>query len=205
MRMLRVWFRAIFYSVGTLLHELAHFVFLKPFGFTDLKFSMIPKMVFVGGQREIVFGSVSANLSSNKSSFWWFIPSIMPIMWWVLLVYLLVHYQILDISWNGNLLTSTYSITLGVLDFSELKTYFLLYAFSQLLWAGHLSRQDVKVMFSSLFSFGGLFLVGFLLIVPFRVYTTKAIDSAIDCYKNDCIGNALGNDITVDKSMNFGR
>jgi hypothetical protein len=130
--------KIVFLFVGTVLHELTHYLAAVIFG-TPSGFSVVPK---ISGD-SLVLGSVKAKTKYRVfSSF----IAVAPLLWWVVLYLVLFHFRTVRHFFLGR--SSSY-----------LALILYLWLGIQLLWAGRLSSRDVKTFFSGLFSFSGLFLM----------------------------------------------
>jgi len=141
--------RSILCLFGTFLHEISHFaaaLFLgKPEGF-----SIVPKIegdVFI-------FGKVRARVRYKVLSV--FIAGA-PLIWWTLL--LIMVRQALFISPEVDMQGPNMSLLLEKLKSFSIHDVFYLWLFSQLLWAGRLSIQDIKTCISGIISPSGLIFI----------------------------------------------
>lgn len=154
---IRLAFKFLFYFCGTCLHELAHYSAALFLGKAE-GFSVIPKIE--GNQ--FVLGSVRSTVRYRVLSA--FIAAA-PLSWWAILFLILLHLHIIRLS-NG-IPEIHLGMTMNRLKaFSFLDAAFL-WIFTQLLWAGKLSIQDIKNVFKGVFSFSGFI---FLAAVAISVY-----------------------------------
>lgn len=158
---IKVFFQFIFYLIGTFLHEFAHWTFAK------LTFSETPSRATIEEEDEngnkikievagftiipkikkdyVVYGHVLSIPKVNASLI---LISAAPLLWLVALYYLLFIYGYLEfLVQDGEIYFS--------LNYKELFTFnnwLIIYISLQLLWAGTLSSQDVKMFFKGVFS-----------------------------------------------------
>jgi len=135
--------------LGTFLHEFSHFaaaLFIgKPEGF-----SIVPKIegdVFI-------FGKVRARVRYKVLSV--FIAGA-PLIWWTLL--LIMVRKALFISPEADMQGPNMSLLLEKLKSFSFQDVFYLWLFSQLLWAGRLSIQDIKTCISGIVSPSGVIFI----------------------------------------------
>lgn len=130
--------KALFLLPGTFLHELAHATMAMIFGKIE-SFSLWPSI----SGNQIVFGSVQAKTRYDIL----LLPiALAPLMWWIVLYHTLIAFDIFD--------TTSFEFDATVL----LSPHGILVCFVgwQLLWAGKLSLQDIRVAISAIISISGL-------------------------------------------------
>lgn len=165
---IKVFTQFIFYLIGTFLHEFAHYIL------AIVTFSTVPKTATVeeedaNGNKiqvqkkgftiipqiktdKIVYGHVLA-IPKIKAAF--VLISIAPLIWIVVLYYMLTYLNYLHIGINNGSFYSEFNYT----NFFTLKNWLVIYMSLQLLWAGTLSPQDIKMFFSGLFSISSLLMI----------------------------------------------
>ncbi len=138
-------FKFAFYFFGTCLHELAHYVAAVLLGRAE-GFSVMPR---IEGKR-FVLGSVRSSVRYKFLSS--FIASA-PLVWWAILFLILLHLHIIQLS-NGipKIPSGLLMKRLKSVSFSDV---FFLWVFIQLIWAGHLSAQDLKNVIRGLLTISG--------------------------------------------------
>lgn len=146
---IKLFCRSILYLFGTFLHEFSHFavaVFLgRPEGF-----SIVPR---IEGDT-LIFGEVRARVRYKVLSV--FIAAA-PLIWWAFLLFMVKH--VLSASFVTAMQGFNITILLKKLRSFSLHDAFSLWFASQLLWAGRLSKQDIKTCFSGIISPSGLILI----------------------------------------------
>jgi hypothetical protein len=143
---IRLAFKVLFYFVGTCLHELAHYGAAILLGKAE-GFSVIPR---IEGRR-FVLGSVRSRVRYKVLSS---LIAAAPLCWWVVLLLILLSLHVVQIR-NGVPVIPQELIMKRLKSFS-LRDAFFLWIFVQVLWAGHLSVQDLKNVLRGLFSVSGL-------------------------------------------------
>jgi len=187
---IKVFSQFIFYLLGTFLHESAHWIGAK------ITFSQTPRSVIVDEEDDngntykkkisgftiipkikkdrVVYGHVYA---IPKYNMFYTIIAAAPLIWFVVLYYLLAYYGFVAMDIDKETL-------LFQLDYKSLfqfKNWLIFYISLQLIWAGTLSSQDIKMFFNGVFSISffvlilGIFVIYALLnpniIHPIRVVT----------------------------------
>ncbi|MFK5855523.1 MAG: hypothetical protein QM503_05285 [Bacteroidota bacterium] len=170
---IKVFSQFIFYLIGTFLHEFAHYTLAVA------TLSTVPKMATVeeedvNGNKiqvqkkgftiipeiktdKIVYGHVLA-IPKLKVAF--VLISIAPLIWIVVLYYMLAYFNYLNININnGNIY-----FEFNYIKFFVIKNWLIIYMSLQLLWAGTLSPQDMKMFFSGLFSISSLLIISVVLL-----------------------------------------
>ncbi len=152
---IRLAFKFIFYFLGTCLHELAHYVAALLLGKAE-GFSIIPR---IEGTR-FVLGSVRSRVRYKFLSS--FIASA-PLVWWAILFLTLLYLHIIQVR-NGIPIIPSGLVakSLKSVSFSDL---FFLWVFVQLLWAGHLSVEDLKNVLKGILSVSGMVFLSVVTIV----------------------------------------
>lgn len=151
----------LFYLPGTFLHEASHWIAAKlTFSHTPSKaiieeedengnkiqkvvagFTIIPKIK----KDQVVYGHV---LSVPKLNAVMVLISVAPLVWLVVLYNLLSYYGYASMFFkNGNIY-----FNMDYSNFFVLKNWLLFYITLQLIWAGTLSSQDIKMFFKGVFS-----------------------------------------------------
>jgi hypothetical protein len=156
---IRLIFKFIFYFFGTCLHELAHYVAALLLGKAE-GFSVIPK---IEGTR-FVLGSVRSRVRYKFLSS--FIASA-PLIWWAILFLTLLYLHIIQVR-NGMPIIS-FGLVAKRLKSLSLSDLFSLWIFIQLLWAGHLSLEDLKNVLRGLLSVSGMVLLSVVIILFYVV------------------------------------
>ncbi len=146
---LKLILKIILYFPGTFAHELAHWACALLFG-SAKGFNMVPR-------REgdnLIFGSVSSSV--RYKAFWIFIGAA-PLIWWAVLYMLLKYYLIMHAVIEA---PKVYiSLSFHRLASPSLVDLLFLWLITQLLWAGRLSMQDIKMCLAGLFSVSGAVLI----------------------------------------------
>jgi len=186
---IKVFLQFIFYLIGTFLHEATHWIGAKT------TFSQTPKSVVVDEEDDngntykkkvsgftiipkikkdrVVYGHVYA---IPKYNMFYIIIAIAPIVWFVALYYLLAHYGFVTININKETL-------LFQLDYKSLfqfQNWFIIYLSLQLIWAGTLSSQDIKMFLNGIFSISffvlllGVFII-YALMNPNILHTIRVV------------------------------
>ena len=143
---MRLAFKVLFYFVGTCLHELAHYVAALLLGKAE-GFSVMPR---IEGRR-FVLGSVRSRVRYKVLSS--FIAAA-PLCWWAVLLLMLFSLSVVHIRSGSPIIPP--ELFIKRLKSFSLPDAFFLWLFIQLLWAGHLSVQDLKNVLKGLFSVSGL-------------------------------------------------
>jgi hypothetical protein len=146
---IKLFLRSILYLFGTFLHEFSHFAAAVLLGRPE-RFSIMPG---IKGDT-FVFGEVRARVRYKVLSV--FIAAA-PLIWWALLFLMLRHLL------SASLLTALRELNVMIFV-KKLKSFsfhdaFALWLDCQLLWAGRLSKQDIKTCFSGIISLSGLVLI----------------------------------------------
>ena len=161
---IRLAFKLIFYFFGTCLHELAHYVAALLLGKAE-GFSVIPR---IEGAR-FVLGSVRSRVRYKFLSS--FIASA-PLVWWAILFLTLLYLHIIQVRNGMPIIPSGLAAKrLKAASFSDL---LYLWVFIQLLWAGHLSVEDLKNVLRGMLSVSGMV---FLSAVTILLYVFRNIIS----------------------------
>lgn len=143
---IRLAFGFIFYFIGTCLHELSHYVAALLLGKAE-GFSVIPR---IEGNR-FILGSVKSRVRYKfLSSF----IAAAPLAWWAILFLLLLYLHVIRLG-NGIPIIAYELIAKKLRSFS-FSDVFSLWLFMQMVWAGHLSIEDMKNIFKGIFSVSGL-------------------------------------------------
>ena len=161
---IRLAFKFIFYFFGTCLHELAHYVAALLLGKAE-GFSVIPR---IEGTR-FILGSVKSRVRYKVLSS--FIAAA-PLVWWAILFLTLLYLHIIQVR-NGMPIISSGLVAKRLKSLS-LSDLFLLWVFIQLLWAGHLSMDDLKNVVRGMLSVSGMV---FLSVVIILFYVVRHIVS----------------------------
>jgi hypothetical protein len=146
---IKLFLSSILYLFGTFLHEFGHFAAALLLGRPE-GFSVMPKIK----DDMFVFGEVRARVRYKVLSV--FIAAA-PLIWWAFLFLMLRHLlyaSILAVMQEFNI-----PIFFKKLKSFSLRDAFTLWLAFQLLWAGRLSKQDIKTCFSGLISPSGLVLI----------------------------------------------
>jgi hypothetical protein len=141
--------RSVLFLFGTFLHELSHFTAALLLG-KPAEFSILPR---IEGD-SFIFGEVKARVRYKVLSV--FIAAA-PLIWWAFLLLMVKHVL------SASFVTAMQGFNITIF-FEKLKSFSLHDAFSlwfasQLLWAGRLSKQDIKTCFSGIISPSGLILI----------------------------------------------
>jgi hypothetical protein len=144
------WIKLIFYFPGTVLHEFAHYVAALLLGKAD-GFSVIPERA---GDTYIP-GSVKSRTRYKVLSAF---VAMAPLIWWLGLFLFLTRIHI--IGTDHRLPHIRFGAVLERLRPFRLSDVFFLWLFLQILWAGRLSRADIKNVFTGIFSLSGFVLIG---------------------------------------------
>lgn len=138
----------IFFFPGTFLHELAHYGAALVLGKAE-GFSVWPR----AEDNSFVFGSVRSRTRYKVlSSF----IAIAPLLWWVGLFFLLRYLRVIG---RNGVPEINFGMGVDTLKSFSLSDAFLLWLFTQILWAGKPSLQDIKNFFRGLFSVSGLLFI----------------------------------------------
>lgn len=149
--------KIIFFFFGTFLHELAHYLSAAFFGKAG-GFSVVPK---IEGDR-LIFGSVTSRTKFKVlSSF----IALAPLVWWVALLLIAMHFQLIKVSDRGP------EINLDP-AFNKIRTFcrwdfFYVWLYIQMGWAGTLSSADIKNFFGGFLSASGIVLLSTAAIIVF--------------------------------------
>jgi len=141
--------RSILYLFGTFLHEFSHFAVALVFGRPE-GFSIAPR---IEGDR-LVFGEVKARVRYKVLSV--FIATA-PLIWWVFLFLIVKHF--LSVHHATRMQGTNIKMLMLKLQTCSFPDIFSLWIAFQLLWAGRLSVQDIKVCFKGIISPSGLMLI----------------------------------------------
>ena len=146
---IKLFCRSVLFLFGTFLHEFSHFavaVFLgRPEGF-----SIVPR---IEGDT-LIFGEVRARVRYKVLSVF---VAAAPLIWWAILLRMVKH--VLSASFVTAMQGFSITILLAKLKSFSFHDAFSLWVASQLLWAGRLSKQDIKTCFSGIISPSGLILI----------------------------------------------
>lgn len=164
----------LFYLPGTFLHEAAHWLVAK------LTFSHVPSKAIIEEEDEdgnkikrvisgftiipkikkdqVVYGHV---LSIPKAKAAFVFISSAPLIWFVVLYFLLTHYGYLTFLTEDG---EAY-FKINYLEFFRLENWLLIYVSLQLIWAGTLSSQDIKMFLKGIFSISFLTIIAFTTII----------------------------------------
>ena len=142
----RLVLKIFFYLVGTCLHEGAHYVAALLLGKAE-GFSVIPR---IEGKR-LILGSVRSRVRYKVLSS--FIAAA-PLLWSAVLFLILFSLHVIQLR-NGMPIIHPELVMKRLKSFSWPDAFFL-WVFIQLLWAGHLSVQDLRNVLKGLFSVSGL-------------------------------------------------
>lgn len=158
----------LFYLPGTFLHEAAHWLVAKlTLSHTPSKaiieeedengnkikrvvsgFTIIPKIK----KDQVIYGHV---LSVPKFKAALTLISTAPLIWFVALYFLLTHYGYFTFLIEDG---EAY-FKINYLEFFRLENWFIIYLSLQLIWAGTLSSQDIKMFIKGLFSISSLAII----------------------------------------------
>jgi hypothetical protein len=152
-------FKFIFYFFGTCLHELAHYVAALLLGKAE-GFSVIPR---IEGTR-FILGSVKSRARYKVLSS--FIAAA-PLVWWAMTFFTLFYLHVIQVR-NGMPIISS-GLVAKRLKSVSLSDLFLLWVFIQLLWAGHLSLEDLKNVLRGLLSVSGMVFLSVVIILFYVV------------------------------------
>lgn len=158
---IKVFSQFIFYLIGTFLHESAHWIGAK------ITFSQTPSSVVVDEEDDngntykkkvpgftiipkikkdrVVYGHVYA---IPKYNIFFTIIAAAPLVWFVALYYLLAYFGFVSIDVDNGLLL----FQLDYKDLFQFHNWLIVYISLQLIWAGTLSSQDIKMFFNGVFS-----------------------------------------------------
>lgn len=164
---LKVFSHFAFYLFGTFAHEMAHWIVAK------LTLSQTPSSAMIEEEDEngnihkkmvagftiipritktkVVYGHV---LSIPRIQAAFVLIAIAPLVWYVALYYFLSYYNLLFIAIENGKIYLNFEYE----AFLNYQNWLLLYISLQLLWAGKLSGQDIKVFFKGIFSISFLFI-----------------------------------------------
>ena len=188
---IKVFSQFIFYLIGTFLHESAHWIGAK------ITFSQTPRSVIVDEEDDngntykkkisgftiipkikkdrVVYGHVYA---IPKYNMFYTIIAAAPLIWFVVLYYLLAYYGFVAMDIDKETL-------LFQLDYKSLfqfKNWLIFYISLQLIWAGTLSSQDIKMFFNGVFSISFfLFAIsGFVIYVFMNPYILNILEGFVN-------------------------
>lgn len=185
---LKVFSQFLFYLIGTFLHEASHWFFAK------LTLSRTPKTAIIEEEDEngimqkkevpgftivpkikkdkVVYGHVYA--IPLLRMFYIFIAA-GPLIWIVALYYLLIetgYLHVVEMTDGRTLLGFDY------INFFSFENWLVIYLSLQLLWAGTMSPQDVKMFFKGMFSLS--FLIAFTIaFIAYDSYSGFVVTSYI--------------------------
>ena len=146
---IKLFCRSILYLFGTFLHEFSHFAAALVFGRPE-GFSIAPR---IEGDR-LIFGEVKARVRYKVLSV--FIATA-PLIWWVFLFFIVKHF--LSDHHATHMQGANIKMFMMKLKACSFPDIFFLWIAFQLLWAGRLSVQDIKVCFKGIISPSGLMLI----------------------------------------------
>jgi hypothetical protein len=152
---LKLILKIILYFPGTFAHEFSHWAFALLFGSTK-GFNIMPRR----DGDNLIFGSVSAAV--RYKVFWIFIGAA-PLLWWVALYMLLKYY----LTMHAVIQAPKVYIALSFQRLASPSPVDLLFLWLmiQLLWAGRLSLQDIKMCLAGLFSVSGAVLIAAAVVI----------------------------------------
>jgi hypothetical protein len=159
---IRLVFKIIFYFFGTCLHEFAHYVAALLLGKAE-GFSVIPR---IEGTK-FILGSVKSRVRYKFLSS--FIASA-PLVWWAILLLILIYLHIIQL--NNGIPGISFGVVMKRLRSISGSDVFLGWLFTQLLWAGRLSVEDMKNVIRGMLSVSGMV---FLSVVAILVYLLRYI------------------------------
>jgi len=170
MNRLKFFFFAFIRLPSTILHELLHASAVFLFTLVDLVFNIlksatpipqknITKIVSFNLIPDFKSGTLGSVGHINSSPYQSIIISLAPLLSWILLAYLLVYFNYIDID-NYKISVSENSY---FIDFS------VMISSIYLVWSGTLSRQDVTNAFKALFTFQVVFIIA----ISYGIYYFK--------------------------------
>ena len=172
----KVFTQFIFYLLGTFLHEAAHWVGAKitlsktpmtvvveeededgkKYNKKIYGFTIIPKIK----KDKVVYGHVYA---IPKYNIFYTIIATAPLIWYVVLYYMFKYFGFIDITIDKDV----FFVSFNYHSFFQSENIFIIYLSMQLLWAGRLSSQDIKMFFTGFFSLSSIFFI----IITLSIYT----------------------------------